>query len=211
MLNDFFEKIYCINLESRKDRWAQSQSEFSKHNLAVDRVPAILGSDLCVAFGGGVKPGAVGCSLSQFFVIKMAKQLGLKNFLLLEDDVEFDDDLQNNFTQAIADVPDDWDLLYLGGNHLSGQLQHIKNDVYRVGRTLAAHALAFRNSVYDLMLSKVIQIAKPCDVHYAESQPQLKAYALIPCLAWQKEGFSNIENMHVNYGYLKAKTIGRVS
>ena len=36
-----------------------------------------------------IKEGAVGCALSQFFAIKYAKQLGLNNFLLLEDDIQF--------------------------------------------------------------------------------------------------------------------------
>ena len=29
-LNDFFDEIYCINLEDREDRWLEVQEEFKK-------------------------------------------------------------------------------------------------------------------------------------------------------------------------------------
>ncbi len=29
-LNDFFDEIYCINLEEREDRWLEVQKEFEK-------------------------------------------------------------------------------------------------------------------------------------------------------------------------------------
>jgi len=57
----------------------------------------------------------LGCALSQFFCIKYAKQLGLNSFLLLEDDIQFDENLQVNFSKIVKEVPDDWDMLYLGG------------------------------------------------------------------------------------------------
>jgi GR25 family glycosyltransferase involved in LPS biosynthesis len=40
VLNKFFDKIYCINVDSRTDRWEECQQMFSKYNLDVERFSA---------------------------------------------------------------------------------------------------------------------------------------------------------------------------
>lgn len=44
---DFFDDIYCINLDHRKDRWEQSQKEFNSVGLLprVQRFSAIQEKD----------------------------------------------------------------------------------------------------------------------------------------------------------------------
>ena len=41
MINDYFDKIYCINLDRRRDKWLDVQKEFIKHSLVVDRFSAV--------------------------------------------------------------------------------------------------------------------------------------------------------------------------
>ncbi|MFZ9376809.1 MAG: glycosyltransferase family 25 protein, partial [Candidatus Fonsibacter ubiquis] len=43
VLNDYFEKIYCINLDKRPDRWESAKKEFLKHNINVERYSAVDG------------------------------------------------------------------------------------------------------------------------------------------------------------------------
>ena len=88
-LNDYFKKIYCINLDKRIDRWKLAEPHFKDLGLDVERVPGYDGSALGLEFPPEIKEGAVGCSLSHLFTIKLAKQNNLENFLLLEDDVVF--------------------------------------------------------------------------------------------------------------------------
>jgi GR25 family glycosyltransferase involved in LPS biosynthesis len=71
-LNSYFEKIYCINLENRKDRWEESLVEFKKHNLTADRYDAINGKE--VGSLGRLSRGEHGCLLSHLNVIKDAKE-----------------------------------------------------------------------------------------------------------------------------------------
>ena len=58
-LNDFFDKIYCINLDDRKDRMVAAAKQFHKHNLWVERVPGIKGSDMNLDFPPQIKEGIV--------------------------------------------------------------------------------------------------------------------------------------------------------
>ena len=55
MLNQYFDKIFCINLDSRSDRWEEAQKEFIKHSLNVERVSAIQGSKMNLEFPVEIK------------------------------------------------------------------------------------------------------------------------------------------------------------
>lgn len=203
-LNDYFDKIYCINLDERKDRMVETAKHFATHNLWVERVPGINGSNMNLDFPPEIKEGAVGCALSQLFTLKLAKQVKAKNFLLLEDDIEFDPELNSKFSKYYSEVPNDWDMLYLGGQHFHGMnLTQVTEHIYRCEYTLAAHSVAFKYTVYDRFINKLVDITKPCDVHYAQSHKEINAYVIIPHLTWQRNSYSNIEKFDVDYTFLK--------
>jgi GR25 family glycosyltransferase involved in LPS biosynthesis len=201
----YFNKIYCINLDDRIDRWKLAEEQFIKNKLTVERIPAIKGADLNLEWPFGIKEGAVGCSLSHLFTLKLAKHLNLDNYLLLEDDIQFDENFLEKFSRIYEkQVPDDWDMLYLGGQHFHGiNLEKINENVYKCEYTLAAHSVAFKYTVYDRFINKLIDITKPCDVHYAESHKEINAYVIIPHLTWQRNTYSDIENVQVDYSFLK--------
>jgi len=207
MLNQYFDKIFCINLDSRSDRWEEAQKEFIKHSLNVERVSAIQGSKMNLEFPVEIKEGAVGCSLSHLFVLKMAKQLGLENYLILEDDIQFDPNFLDKFEHIKNEIPSDWDMLYLGGQHYHGMnLKQISEHVFKCEYTLTTHSFAIKNTVYDLFIDKLIDVTKPCDVHFASEHKNINAYVVIPHLTWQGESYSNVENAYTDYTFLKQHT-----
>ncbi len=77
---DFFDEMYCINLDSRTDRWEHAQKEFKRAGILnrVKRFSAIKEVD-----------GRVGIIKSNLSIVKIAKAKGLNNVLVFEDDVEF--------------------------------------------------------------------------------------------------------------------------
>ena len=205
ILTDYFDKTFCINLSSRPDRWKDAQQEFSKHSFEVERIFGIDGSKLNLEFPLEIKEGAVGCSLSQLFTLKLAKYLNLNNHLLLEDDIEFDENFNEKFSEIYENqVPDDWDMLYLGGQHFHGiNINQVTKNVYKCEYTLSAHSVAFKNTMYDRLIKSLVNITKPCDVHYAESHKEINAYVIVPHLTWQKNTYSDIEKANVDYTFLK--------
>jgi GR25 family glycosyltransferase involved in LPS biosynthesis len=204
-LNDYFDKIYCINLDDRKDRWESCQTKFNNYKLNVERISAIKGSDLNLDWPPEIKEGAVGCSLSHLFAMKMAKHLNLNNYLVLEDDIEFDENFNEKFSEIYNNqVPNNWDMLYLGGQHFHGMnLQQIAENVFKCEYTLTTHSFAVKNTVYDLFIDKLIDITKPCDVHFAQSHRTINAYVIVPHLTWQGESYSDVQNANVDYTFLK--------
>jgi len=203
-LNNYFDKIFCINLDSRPDRWKEVQKEFVKNKIIVERISSIRGSDLGIDFPSEIKEGAVGCSLSHLFSFKYAKQMKFDNFLLLEDDVIFEKDVNSIFSNISPQIPVDWDMLYLGGQHYHGMnLVQISENIFKCEYTLSTHSVAFRHTVYDRFINSLVDITKPCDVHYAKSHREINSYVIIPHLTWQSQSFSDVENAYVDYTFLK--------
>jgi len=199
-VNEFFEKVFCINLDSRQDRWQETSKILSDHSIVAERVPSIVGSALKIPGAGGV----TGCALTHLFVLKHARQLQLDNFLLLEDDIELAHKFNEKFEQAVKEVPADWDMLYLGGNHMFGPkpLPRISEHVYKCRATVAAHAVAFRYTVYDRLINAVVDMTQPCDVHYARAHAEINAYVIMPHLVGQRPDYSDIQNQQMDYSFL---------
>ncbi len=201
-VNEYFEKVYCLNLDRRPDRWEEATKLFKEHDIDVERVSAIDGSLTNINWPLPLRAGAVGCSLSQLFVLKHAKQLGLDNYLFFEDDVTFVDGFTHQFAKYIPEVPSDWDMIYLSGNiHLGPVCPQISEHVYKCQLTLAAHSVAIRHTVYDHFINALTNITQPCDVHYARAHSNINAYIIVPYLTGQRPGFSDIVGQVVNYGF----------
>lgn len=200
MLNDFFDKIYCINLDRRPDRWAECQAEFEKLNLIVERVSAIDGTKL--NNNTRLKNGALALSLTVYNIITEAIENKYNKILILEDDIEFTENI-NVFSEEISSLPEDWDLLYFGGNHNIhvGSSQPIKiNEHFRkLHNTYSTHAIGINSSGFKLIDEKLKTDIKEIDVLYAEIQKTNNVYCFNKLLATQRNSFSDIENMTVNY------------
>lgn len=204
-LNTYFDKIYCINLDRRPDRWAECEEIFKKHGLEVERVSAVDGNPdnihVTATDGRVVKPGMVGCALSHAKVCKLAKEAGYNQILILEDDIDFADNLNAEFERYILQVPANWQLLYTGGNHLGHHnVKTISENCVRIFNTYTTHFIGMKKGMYDVMLSRVpAKITNPIDVIYAEWQRQYEAYCIVPHLSWQRTSFSDIENCVADY------------
>ena len=104
-MSEFIEGFFYINLDRRPDRRTEVEAEFKKMELSVERFSAIDRS-----------PGIVGCGLSHLAVLKMARERGLKNVLIFEDDfqflitkTEFESMLTEFFTSSVT-----YDVVMLG-------------------------------------------------------------------------------------------------
>jgi glycosyl transferase family 25 len=72
------DKVFYINLDRRSDRRDLIEMDLGKIGLAAERFVGIP-----------YEPGIVGCGKSHLAVMKMAKERGYKNVLILEDDFTF--------------------------------------------------------------------------------------------------------------------------
>lgn len=208
-LEKYFSGIFCINLRSRADRWEECRLEFKKQKIKkvirIDGVPGIPPGlkkygNMGVSSNRGVKTseefnrnrlkGRIGCLMSHLKVIKKAKKEKLNRILILEDDVQFVPNVQLRFDEIVPRIPEEWQLLYLGGNE-KGKQQRVNDSVVKVSNMLMAHAIGIDSSVYDELIEMLSACSVPVDVYYAELQKKHLCFAVDPYLAWQRTSWSD--------------------
>ena len=79
ILHKYIDKVIYINLEHRKDRKEEIETELNNMNIEYERFNAISNPDF----------GIVGCTQSHLDIFIMAKEKGYKNILIFEDDFKF--------------------------------------------------------------------------------------------------------------------------
>jgi len=174
-LHNFFDKIYCINLDNRPDRWLYVSDHFSKFGLKgrVERFSAIdvrndpeLRAHEKLLRDNFSLLAMCGCMLSHRRIIESARQSRLKNVLVFEDDVKI---LENNIADMDRSLSDlgslAWDVFYLGATYLwelnpvGSHLVNVPNGAY------ATHAIAYNHTVFD----RVLEILPSDPLEYIKS------------------------------------------
>jgi len=199
-INNYFNKIYCVNLDRRQERWKEASDEFKKFSLDVERFSAVDGSKLDLSnikmqvLKSDSLPGAVGCSMSHRNIIIDAKEKGYEKILILEDDVVFTDNLIERFEKEINSLPEDWDLFYLSANNLKPEaLTKINENIWRTRFSYTTHCYAVHSRVYDVIIKGLENLDVPVDQFYKNVlQQEYNCYVIRPHLSWQREGYSDI-------------------
>ena len=182
MLNDFFEKIYCINLERRPDRKEKAIEHFNKIGIDVEFIDAVDGNNL-VDLKTNLKPGEIGCVLSHIKVYEKAIKDSIGNYLVIEDDCEFDANVQHLFSEYYKQVPDDWCLLYFGGNHNHTEINKISENIHKLHKTYTTHCYAVRSGFSHFLkeyISKQLNDYEQVDVELSKIQIIKPCYGMLP-------------------------------
>jgi predicted MPP superfamily phosphohydrolase len=207
-LTDFFDKTYCVNLDRRPERWEQSKIEFSKYGIEKDivRFSAIDGKHLnLLNYQTKLNPGELGLVLTNIEIIREAKKNNYSTILILEDDVVFTEEI-NKINQYFEKLPQDWNMVYFGGNHnthMGLRPPMIINDkVSRLHNTFTTHCIGIKNNMFDVLLNLLTKLSEPLDVEYSKLQKLHKIYCFYPAIAKQRIGYSDIQNTETNYDWL---------
>lgn len=201
---DYFDEIYCINLDERTDRWEHAQKQFEKAGILdkVQRFSAIKDID-----------GRVGVIKSNLEIVKIAKQKKLKNVLVFEDDVEFIVDnpqkiLQDSINQ-IVNIK--WHLFYLGAN-THQKLAKFKPNLILLRNAYAVHSMAYSDLIYDIFIRRYegIKMIKNfddiLDVFLANKiQEKFICLMTAPMMTTQMNSYSDIEKRVVNYDFIEER------
>ena len=208
VFNSFFDKIYCINLDRRTDRWEICEKLFTDRNLEVTRVsPVNISEDnhCCM------KNAQLSLFRTHKNIIIDAKKQNLKNVLIFEDDVEFCDELVNyngktledRFSSSINFLPSDWDVFFLGSGIYTDNKNLIGGEIYRIGYAMTTHAIAINSSYFDNIIGVLDLESDILDNVYCRLMSQNRTFSFHPNLISQRASFSDIENKYVDYPALR--------
>ena len=206
-LNTYFDKIYCLNLDRRIDRWRKVSKEFSKISINVERWSAIDGDNLTnsdVTFvddkinerisssiGKIENKYALGCLLSHLQIIKDAKEKGHRKILIFEDDII----LSNNFLEEVKQIEKlNWKLLYLGASQFLWNNIEIKDGYYNCQKTLGTFAYAIDSSIYDDLINIFEKRSQSVDnlLSIIQSKYKNECFTIYPNIV-----ISNVENSDI--------------
>lgn len=147
------DKIIFINLDRRRDRLEEIIEEFKKMEIPPNK---IIRFD---AISHNI--GNIGCSLSHLNVMKMVKENGWKNVLILEDDFSFvvNKEYLNEFLNYVfKELNKSWDVIMFGYNLNESNnysLPYNDDDIYlgKVGFAQTASGYLVNQHYYDTLIA----------------------------------------------------------
>jgi len=132
-LNNFFDKVFYINLDKDINRNKNILSQFKKYNITnYERIPGVVFNSIpdksfwrnFNKFDEKYILGSMGCRASHKLAIDIAIERNYQKILILEDDIYFTEDPNKILNQNLNTLSN-WDMLYFGGtveNHFNGQI-----------------------------------------------------------------------------------------
>ena len=178
--------VMVVNLDNRPERWKVTETELKNFGFQqIQRFSAIPG-------------GESGCAKSHYECLR-----GDGNLFLFEDDVIFEPDAMEILLKAVEQLPDDFDLFYLGANVKEPAIYYSEN-LYQITRgTHCTHAILYSDKGRKLMRS----LWRPDNATYRQidhwmymiGQAALKCYVCYPLIAFQRPDYSDIRMQWFDY------------
>lgn len=215
--NNHFTSTLLINLPKAQKKMEIVSAHLETLNVHHKRLEAVNGYELSdeqfAEFGFNQKfeqvwkrmPGTdeknkkarMGCYLSHLKALRIARDQSLKSVLILEDDVVFAQNKRAiaSFENAMAELPQDWDLMFLGFQFDKAPRRFSDNlNVVECGNCM--HAYAVRAKSFDALikdLEDVIndksQMMRPVDEVLSEAleKNRYRAFAPRALIAFQRD------------------------
>lgn len=140
--------------------------------------------------------GKVGCFLTWYLLYHLMKAMPYSHYRILESDAKFIDAWKEKLEQALRDVPEDFDFLFVGSCcAMDKEPVHVKGDVYEFTYRGESKWNYYPQCGHDYIISKKCvqtlidtqrDVANPVDVSLIKyAFPKLKVYAILPRLTDQ--------------------------
>lgn len=217
-----YDIIIAISLERRKDRRMRLESHLYERGFKdVYYLPAFDGAQITPGIVKITPPYRsyfsfkdeitgnttnylnryqIGCTLSHIAALKFAKMLNVKTALIVEDDVDFVDNISEILNDLEKETENlDWEHIYLGGaiRNFNNQPQTVSKHLIKPGFVDGLQAYLVKgdgfNKISNAMLSFKTTNDDSMNDIMAKDQNPLKAYMRIPKVAFQIKDFSELD------------------
>lgn len=134
-----------------------------------------------------IGPKTVNMQIGHWWIWKTFEYLQGDSFLLLEDDARFVPGWKEHWNFARPQLPDDWDLLYVGSCCCMDRPRtQISGAIHKIEFALCTHAYGVRRKAIPIILEACERVYAGIDISIAlHAIPKLNTYAFLPRLADQ--------------------------
>jgi hypothetical protein len=185
----YFDRIYCINLDARHDRWAQVYAECVRVGFRPIRTPGVMVDHDRV----------LGFNLAQIHALATGLESGADRFMIIEDDVMFKN--LSHLSSALSELPVNYDMVYLGANVREERPVFYSQHLRVLRDAWTTHAVGYTK---ESALSIMAMFDPNGKVIYDEwlrvnILPQGRSYIVAPQVAVQRPSYSDIWQTHADY------------
>lgn len=206
LLEKIFKHTLVLSLKHRFDRQAQMKNELKKIDISWDFFDAVNGYEKTTNIVSNLLPGEKGIKESHIQMLQKAIDNNWDSIFIFEDDVEFCPNIKIILQEFTKNIPENCDLLYLGGHH-RGVLTPVQDNVYQTKSTFTTHAMWISKSIFNKAIDIIKNTDKPLDDCYSILQQSILAYVVYPNIVWQRNDYSDIQNKFNDYSWLKNKNL----
>jgi len=179
--------VFVINLERSPHRREYMINYLKGHGVVARIFPAVDGSKIDVAevqrqgiyddalahqkFSRSLSKNEIACTLSHLNIHRMMIENDIAMAMVLEDDAMFAPEISNKLRNALAEAPEDWDLLQLSHNcqeHVECT-KHLVKFPSNTRMPVGSAGYLIRKSGAEKMLGNGFPICYPADSFFGRS------------------------------------------
>ena len=180
----FFNKRVCLT--TLAEEWEIGKREFDRVGLEVERFQSLPDIGPHQSFSKSERE-----ILCQFWLEEKPQTL-----LHLEDDCVFRD--LGYLEQALSELPEDWDIVYLGANLVcwnngEPQPERYSKHLFRIRNAWTTHAIGYnRKCVFEILAKQPALSTQMFDQYLSGRLSEFNAFVVAPMVAYQRPRISSI-------------------
>ena len=194
MIGDIM-KVYVLNIKADSERLAAFEEAYPDCLPEYTVWEAKTGADVDVPEWWC--SSANRWSLVQNFIDILSQDDGEEDILIFEDDCTFCDDFETKYNAFLEEVPEDWDMLYLGAQHITAPVQ-VSDNVLKLVNSVCGHAVIYNHAIKQALIEWYSKPNWGCqhmpDMRRAQgmSSGRFIGYSPLVNMCGQSEGYSHL-------------------
>ncbi len=197
-LKSVFDGVFVINLDRRADRLKEFEDGLGEVGWPFEKPERFSATDghlLPVPYDWKAGGGAWGCMQSHRRVLERAIERGLKSILVIEDDAVCVSGFKEKVAEFLTAVPEDWDCLMIGGQHIEEEVavpERVNDHVVKTKNCQRTHCYALRGPAIAALYREWCSKSGHCDHIMGPFMARFNTYAPTKFLVGQRESKSDI-------------------
>lgn len=142
-------------------------------------IEAIDGSKLPkVEEGIPLKQGDLGCLMSHIKALEYARDNKFECVMILEDDVKFEKNFNEKLAEAMKELPERWDMLWIGGSDAKPSYPYTPH-LKRLNGSWGTYGYILRDNLYEYFIELFSEGKRSSDDYFRINHPRFLSFRTV--------------------------------